>query len=585
MERRLVAILAADVVGYSRLIRADEEGTLAALKALRDEIIDPRLADHDGRIVKLVGDGLLAEFASAVKAVRAAVATQVAVAENNEGVSQQKRIEFRIGINLGDVVIDGDDIHGDGVNVAARLEGLAEAGGICISGKVFEEVRDRTDLVFENLGERTVKNINRPVQVWRWRRHGASKAGEAATPFASLPLPDKPSIAVLPFKNLSGDAEQEFFSDGIAEDIITALSRFHSFFVIASNTSFTYKGRAVDVKQVSRELGVQYVLEGSVRRAGNRVRVTSQLIDAVADRHIWAERYDRELDDLFAIQDEITENIAMSVAPELQAAEMERARRKTVPELGTWELVARATWHVARTSPESNAEAKSLLANALERDPQNAAALAALAMSYAIDALFGWHRPPPESLASAAEAAQQAVSLDKADERAHAALALVLFFSKQHDEAVRRLETAIQLNPNYSAAIGGLGNVLVYIHKHKKAAEHLHRAIRLSPRDPLVYWYILHLGMNEFIEERYESALEWFEKAVDENPNIPTGHRVLAAVHAQLGNLPAARAAYIELNRLVPGITIAASLQAAPFAFPADGERFAEAWRKVGMPE
>ena len=328
MERRLSAILATDVVGYSWLIRADEEGTIVALKALRADLIDPKLREHNGRIVKLMGDGMLAEFQSVVDAVRAAVETQQAVADHNSGIPKDKRIEFRVGINLGDVVIDGDDIHGDGVNVATRIEGLAEPGGICVSGKVYEEVRDRTDFAFEDLGEQAVKNIDRPVRVWRWRPNtGVSVEGSAKSDRA-IPLPDKPSIAVLPFDNMSGDPEQEYFVDGISEDIITALSCFHWLFVIARNSSFTYRGKSVDIRQVSRDLAVRYVLEGSIRKVGNRVRITAQLIDGSSGSHIWVDRYDRQLDDIFELQDEITARIAAAVEPVLYAAEGARAEFK-----------------------------------------------------------------------------------------------------------------------------------------------------------------------------------------------------------------------------------------------------------------
>jgi adenylate cyclase len=430
----LAAIVSADVVGYSRLMGIDEAGTLQALRAHRAELIDPLIAEHGGRIVKIMGDGLLLEFPSVVEAVKSAIAVQDGMAARNKGVADDKCIVFRFGVNLGDIIIDGEDILGDGVNVAARVEGLADPGGICLSRAARDQVRDKLNVVLDDMGEIEVKNIARPVRVFRVQigSDKTSNGKSAASTPPALALPDKPSIAVLPFDNMSGDLEQEFFSDGIAEDIITALSRFHLFFVIARNTSFTYKGSSVDVKQVSRELGVQYILEGSVRKAGNRVRVTAQLIDAIADRHVWAERYDRDLDDIFAIQDEITEHIAMAVAPELQAAEMERARRKSVPELGVWELVARASWHIGKFSAEDNAEAQNLLLKALELDSENARVLAAVAQSYNFDGLYGWQRPQPESLAMASEMAQKAVALDKQDEGAHAMLGFGLFLSKQH---------------------------------------------------------------------------------------------------------------------------------------------------------
>ena len=584
VQRRLAAIVSADMVGYSRLMEADETGTLAQLKTHRKEVIDPKIAEYGGRTVKLSGDGILIEFPSVVDAVQSTVAIQQAMAARNAGVPTDRRIEFRAGINLGDVIVDGDDIYGDGVNVAARLEALAEPGGVCISSTVRDHIDKKVEAVFEDAGEHEVKNITKPVHVWRWADESGEPT-ESGKPPEALPLPDKPSIAVLPFDNMSGDPEQEFFSDGIAEDIITALSRFHMFFVIARNTSFSYKGSSVGVKQVSRELGVQYVLEGSVRKAGNRVRVTAQLIDAIADRHVWAERYDRDLEDIFAIQDEITERIAMAVAPELQAAEMERARRKTVPELGVWELVARAGWYIGMFSADDSAEAQVLLSKALERDPENASVLAALAWSYVFDGLYGWQRPQPESLAMAVESARKAVALDKQDEGAHTILGVGLLLSKQHDEAIRRLETAIRFNPNSSPAIGWLGVTLVYTHEHDQAAELLHKAIRLSPRDPAVSFYILHLGMIEFIAKRYDEALEWAEKAIHKNPNLPTGYRMLASVHGMLGNLPEARATYEQLNRLVPGVTIEATFRAVPFAHPAEAERYTEGLRKAGMPE
>ncbi len=328
MERRLAAILASDVVGYSRLIRADEEGTLAALKDLRAELIDPTLAEHNGRIVKLMGDGMLAEFASVVDAVRAAVETQRAVAERNADIQEEKRIEFRVGINLGDVVIDGDDIQGDGINVAARLEGMAEPGGICVSGMVYEGVRDRIDIPFVDMGEQEVKNIDRPVRVWRWIAEAEVTVSVSAEAEEPLALPDKPSIAVLPFTNMSGDPEQEYFADGIAEDIITALSYISGLFVVARNSTFAYKGCSSDVRRIARELGAGYLVEGSVRKAGHRVRITAQLIDGATGGHLWAERYDRDLEDIFALQDEVTGTIAARIEPELGAVERQRAERK-----------------------------------------------------------------------------------------------------------------------------------------------------------------------------------------------------------------------------------------------------------------
>ncbi len=582
-QRRLAAIVAIDVAGYSRLMGMDEIGTLDALKAHR-EAVTPIVRAHDGRIVGSAGDGLLLEFPSVVKSVQSAIKVQTLMAERNQDIADDERMLFRIGINLGDVLVDGDDIFGDGVNVAARLEALATPGGICISGTVHDQVRDRLDMPFEDMGEQEVKNIARPVRVWHWSP-AASDISAPATTDEPLALPDKPSIAVLPFDNMSGDPEQEFLSDGIAEDIITVLSRFHQFFVIARNSSFTYKGQAVDVKIVARELGVQYVIEGSVRRAGSRVRITAQLIDATNDRHIWAERYDRELDDIFAVQDDITERIAMAVAPEMQKTEIARARRKSIPELGVWELVSRASWHATKMTEADSAEAQSLLKKALARDPDSAFGLALLSACYVTDSFYGWHRPPAESFSMAKELAERAVSLNKEDEIAQWALASILNNSGRHREAIWRYQKAIEINPNFVLAIGALAAALIWIHEHEKGLELLQKAIRLSPKDISIPLRISMFAVHHFIEGRYEEACAWAEKTLHDNPNFPTAYRMLASAHGILGNLAKARAAYEQFDRLAPGATIATTLRAVPFAFDDDAERYAEGLRRAGMPE
>ena len=350
VERRLTAILASDVSGYSRLMGVDEEGTLARLKAHQRELVDPKVSEYRGRLVKSTGDGLLIEFASAVDAMRCAVDIQAAMTERNAAVPPEKRIEFRIGINVGDIIVDSDDIIGDGVNVAARLEGLAEPGGICVSGRVLEDAHGKLEITFEDAGEQRLKNIDRPVRVYRVRASSAQRA-------ALVALPDKPSIAVLPFQNMSGDPEQEYFADGIVEDIITALSRYHSLFVIARNSSFTYKGRAVDVKQVGRELGVRYVLEGSVRKSADRVRVTGQLIDAATGAHLWADRFDGALKDIFDLQDDITLRVVGAIAPKLEQAEMSRALRKPTGSLDAYDHFLRGMWSFHKAAKDDIAEA------------------------------------------------------------------------------------------------------------------------------------------------------------------------------------------------------------------------------------
>ena len=395
----------------------------------------------------------------------------------------------------------------------------------------------------------------------------------------------KPSIAVLAFENMSGDPEQEYFSDGIAEDIITALSRFHQFFVIARNSSFTYKGGAIEVKRIARDMGVQYVLEGSVRRAGNRVRVTAQLIDAASDHHIWAERYDRELNDIFAVQDDITERIAMAVGPELDAIEMARAKRKSLPELGVWELIARANWHGWKFTEKDTGRAQELLSKALELDPNSAAAHVWLSSHYSIDAFYGWRRPQSESYAMSLKMAQKAVDLDKDDESTHAHLGISLLVVGRHEEAIQRFRTAIKLNPNYSYALGSFGMALIYAHRHDEGLELLHKAMRLSPKDLMLPFYLFQIGLHHFIEERYDEARVWAEKALHENPNFPSGMRLLTSAHGMLDNHAEAGAAYKRLVQLLPGVTVAASLAAAPFAFDADAERYGEGLRRAGMPE
>jgi adenylate cyclase len=459
VERRLAAILAVDVAGYSRLMGEDEEATLAALKAIRRDLGDPKIKEHRGHIVKTTGDGLLVEFASVVDAVRCAVEVQRAMAERNAGIPRETRIEFRMGINVGDIIIEDGDIFGDGVNVAARLEALAEPGGICVSRVVRDQVRDKLDFTFDDMGEQQVKNIARPVRTHRILL-GATAAEPSVTAVAatpSAPRSRKPSIAVLPFANMSGDAEQEYFSEGITEDIITNLSRNRAFLVISRSTSFTYKGSAVDVAKVARELGVRYVLEGSVRRAGNRVRITAQLIDAETGHHLWADRYDRELADVFAVQDEIARTITGELSPGIIAAEMHQARHKNMSQLDAWDRVMRAHWHIRRFTRKDLAEARHLLEEAIEIDPANSIAFSDLATTHHFEAVFGWGEDVAQSFASCGEAARKAVAIDDSDANAHSALALFDLFSGRHEEARRRLRRALDLDPNSVFARGYLG--------------------------------------------------------------------------------------------------------------------------------
>jgi TolB-like protein/class 3 adenylate cyclase/cytochrome c-type biogenesis protein CcmH/NrfG len=480
--RRLAAILAVDVVGYSRLMGEDEEGTLTALKAIRRDLSDPKIKEHRGRIVKTTGDGLLVEFASVVDAVRCAVDVQREMALRNTAIPAERRIEFRMGINLGDIIIDGRDIFGDGVNVAARLEALAEPGGICVSRVVRDQVRDKLDFAFEDRGEQQVKNIARPVRVFDVRTALENPTMAPDQPAAApLPPSERPSIAVLPFQNLSVDPEQEYFADGIVEDIITALSRNRAFFVISRNTTFTYKGSAIDVARVARELGVRYVLEGSVRRAANRVRITAQLIDAANGRHLWADRYDRDLADVFAVQDEIAQTIAGELAPGIISAEMQQARRKDPSQLDAWDRTMRAHWHIRRFTREDLAEARRLLEQAIELDPTNAMALGDLSFAYHFEACFGWDEDVAQTYARAGEAAQRALAIDDGDAHAHSALAIYDLFQGRHEEALRRLRRALDLDPNSAFVRGYLGVSYGFAGDYEAALPALDEAIRLRP--------------------------------------------------------------------------------------------------------
>src|SRR5438552_5236021 len=425
-KRKLAAVLIADVAGYSRLMGADDEGTLARLKLLRRELIEPKNKQHRGRIVRTTGDAILIEFLSVVDAVRCAIEIQQCMVERNADVPQEKRIELRVGVNLGDVMIEGRDLYGDGVNIAARLEALAEPGGICISRTVLNHARDKVSFDVEDAGEQTLKNIARPVHVFRIIIDPSRRPATPKSAVPALALPDKPSVAVLPFTNMSGDPEQEFVSDGVAEDVITALSHYPSLFVIARNSSFTYKGRAVDVKQVGRELGVRYVLEGSVRKAGNRIRVTAQLVEAETGNHVWAERYDRDLADIFAVQDEITERVVAAIEPELYVAEQVRSQSKPPDSLDAWECVIRALACLGPGTPDENTIAQRFFQQAIELDPTFAGGYSGLALAQLQAAAVYQKLGQLEAQSSAEALSRRAVALDGADAEARSCLGWAL---------------------------------------------------------------------------------------------------------------------------------------------------------------
>ncbi len=484
VERRLAAILAADVAGSCRLIGIDEEGTLARLKALRRTLFDPKIAEHHGRVVKNTGDGAIAEFASVVDAVRCADEIQRGMAEQNIDVPQDKRIELRIGIHVGDIIIEENDIFGDGVNIAVRLEGIAEPGGISISDDARRQIRGKVDITFEDLGSQSLKNIAEPMRVWRvpYGRAMPAVPTRLRVDGAALTLPDKPSIAVLPFINMSGDPEQEYFADGMVEDIITALSRFKALFVIARNSSFTYKGRAVDVKQVGRELGVRYVLEGSVRKAANRVRITGQLVDAATGAHLWSERFDGGLGDIFDLQDQVTESVVGAIAPALEKAEIERAKRKPTESLDAYALYLRGLARLYQFgNRQANAEALRLFNSAIELDPDFASAYARAAFCYVSAKANGWISVTGNEIAEVTRLAQRAVELGKDDAIALAASGWALAFVVRDLEVGAGLvDRALVLNSNSAEAWSLGGWVKNWLGEPEAAIERFARAMRLS---------------------------------------------------------------------------------------------------------
>jgi adenylate cyclase len=581
VERRLAAVLAADVAGYSRLIGADEEGTLARLKAHRRELIDPKIAQHKGRIVKTTGDGVLAEFASVVDALRCAGEVQAAMTERNAAIPADIRIEFRVGIHQGDIVVEDSDIFGDGVNIAARLEGLAEPGGICVSARVQEDAAGKLDLAFEDIGEPELKNIARPVHVFRVRPNRVVEAAKYASE-PSLAPPDKPSIAVLPFTNMSADPEQEFFADGIAEDIITALSRYPSLSVIARNSSFTYKGRPVDVKQVGRELGVRYVLEGSLRKAGNRIRVTAQLVEAETGKHVWAERYDRDLAGIFAVQDEITEAVTIAIAPAIADAERQRAMRKPPGSLDAWAAYQRGLWHYEKANAVDNALAEKFFQQAIDLDPTFAGGYKALALARTTaGAVYQTHNLP-EALASAEELARRAVALDGTDAEARTRIAVTLYLRADYEGALAEVQRALTISPNLAAAHGVRGSTLVFSGRPKDGLASLETCVNLDPHDPNLAARLNHIALALYFRREYEAAIEAAKRTIRSYPNHPLAYRWLAAALGQLGRVEEAREALEKAIAIAPA-SFETYVRRCPAWFrPQDHTDVLEGLRKAG---
>ncbi|HET6469155.1 MAG TPA: adenylate/guanylate cyclase domain-containing protein [Geminicoccaceae bacterium] len=575
-ERRLAAILAADMVGYSRLMEADEKGTLARLRTHRLELIDPAIAKNRGRIIKTTGDGMLVEFQSVADAVECAAEIQRRMARRNADVSPARWIQFRVGINLGDVISEDGDIFGDGVNVAARLQELAEPGGICVSGAVRDQVGDRLDVAFHDLGEQSVKNIARPIRVHRVL---LGEGAPAAPEVGAAPRTEKPSLAVLPFANMSGDPEQEFFADGLTEDIITELSRFRDLLVISRNSAFVHKGKAVKVQEVAKEFGVDYVVEGSVRKAGGRVRVTVQLIDALTDRHVWAERYDRELEDIFAIQDEITATIAATLPGRIEAATHDRAKRKPTESMAAYEYVLAGKVLHHRSTPEDNAEALRLLDRALALDPKYAHAHAWRACTLGQSWVNGWCADKDATWQEVLAELQTALALDDNDSDVHRILAAASLAHDEHEKAVYHQERALALNPNNDLILVQQGEILTWLGRPEEGIEWIKKAMRLNPYHPERFWN--HLGRACYVARRYPEAVEAFSRITKPDH---THHAFLAASLAQLGDPVAAAAHAREVLALQPEFTVATYLDTLHYKQRSDREHQRDGLLKAGLP-
>jgi adenylate cyclase len=579
VERRLAAVLAADVVGYSRLMEADEAGTHARFKTHRLELIDPAIAKNRGRMIKSTGDGILVEFPSVAQAVQCAVEIQRRMARRNADVAPGRWIQFRIGINLGDIIIEHDDIFGDGVNVAARLQELAEPGGICVSRAVRDQVQvgERFDIEFEDLGEQTVKNIARPICVFKALLEEASPV--APEPSRGLPTAAaKPSIAVLPFANMSGDPEQEFFADGLTEDIITELSRFRDLFVISRNSAFVYKGKAVKLQEIAKEFGVQYVVEGSVRKAGHRVRVTVQLIDAESDRHVWAERYDRDLEDIFAIQDQVTSAIVATLPGRIEAATHDRAERKPTANMAAYECVLAGKVLHHRSTREDNAEALRLLDRAIELDPKYAHAHAWKACVLGQGWVYGWSEDRDAAFRHVGEELQIALDLDDNDSDVHRILAAWNLVQRQYDKSTYHQERALGLNPNNDLIVVQQGELLTWLGRPEEGIGWIRRAMRLNPYHPERFWN--HLGRAYYMARRYGEAAEAFARI-----SVPdhTHHAFLAAAFAQMGDTTAATAHAQEVLKRVPEFSIEHYLATLHYKHETDREHHREGLLKAGL--
>ena len=580
-------MLAADVAGYSRLMGRDEERTLEQLKALRRTLVDPAIAVHRGRIVKSTGDGLLAEFASAVDAVRFAAELQQTMAKENAAVPAELRIEFRIGIHVGDIIIDEEDIFGDGVNIAARLEGIAAPGGVCISDDAQRQIRGKVDVLFEDMGPQALKNISEPMRSWRLQFGDQGSAVQPSSPaFAAQPLalPDKPSIVVLPFDNMSAEPGQDYLADGIVEAITAALSRIRSFFVIARSSAFTYKGRATNARDIGRELGVAYLLEGSVQKIGSRLRIIVQLIETEAGAHVWSSRYDGTMDEFFDLEDRITEQVAGALQPSVRIAEIERSRRKRPQDLGSYDYTMRAMPHVWALEKEESARAIELLEKALAIDPKYPLALSLAGWCHAQRSVYNWSDDLAESQLKAQSLAEQAAQMSGDDPIILAVLGTVHTFLRNHGTARVLLERAVTIDPNAAWAWSRLGWVECYADQSEKSIENFERALRLSPIDPMNFNNYVGMGSAHEIAQEYDQAVGFYRRALQERPNATWIYRNLAACLAGAGRMEEAKQVFAEMIRSYPDLTISKFKQAMVFT-PGTLERMAANLRKLGLPE
>jgi adenylate cyclase len=585
--RKLAAIVVADMVGYSRLMEADEAGTLAQLTAIRRELVTPKVEHYRGRIVKTTGDGWLAEFASVTDAVQCTVDVQEAMAQRNASVPASDRVQLRAGINLGEIIIEGDDIYGTGVNVAARLESLAEPGGICLSNSVYDQIQSILSLGYEDMGEQTVKNLSKPVRCFavRFEQAGGAYRGSAARLPAGKAAA-APSIAVLPFANLSNDPDQEYFADGMVEDIITALSRFTWLVVIARNSTFTYKGRAVDVRQVATELGVRYVLEGSVRKAARRVRITGQLVDAATGAHLWAERFDGDLADVFDLQDRLTEGVVGAIEPQIRKAEIERARRKRPESLDAYDLYLRALPHVYAMRPADNSEALQVLGQALALDPRFASALAYAAWCYEQRVVRGWPTAGKDDVQNGIKLARSAIATNNDDANAIATAGFVLvMLGRDYGMGLAAVQRALGLNRNSAIVSILAGWANNFAGDLDEALTSFQRAQRLSPSDPGAFFFVTGAAMSHLLSGRYAEAADGAARSAAAYPDWDTTYWVLAAAYVHLDQIDKARAAIGKLLSLTPGATVARFRELLPFR---DERRLAivlDGLRKAGLPE